>query len=162
LRTYLVFEPAGVGRSEESANATRFVREKFYWLALLFALPWLLWHRLWIALFGWLMALALLAGVAYALDLPPTAVVALMMLPSLVVAFEGSELRRRKLLRAGYRDAGVATGASLEEAERRFFAGWTPRADVRQPPAAPPPARDLPSAPPRSVIGLFPEPGGGR
>ena len=165
MKTYLVFEPAGAGRNAETADAVRFVPESFYWSALLFALPWLVWHRLWSALLGWSAAEAAIAGAAYALDFDPTATSIALLLPSLVVAFEGSELRRRWLLRAGYRDAGVAMGVDLEDAEQRFFAGWksAPGAPVRPtPPArvAAPPAP--PAAATKSVVGLFPQPRGGR
>jgi len=95
------------------------------------------------------------------LDLDPTATSLALWLPSLVVAFEGTELLRRKLLRNGYRDAGIVMGRNLEDAERRFFAEWAgrPRIAVER--------RAGDSNPPRMtraqpIIGLFPEPGGGR
>lgn len=48
MKTYLVFEPANAGRTPETAERVIFVREKFYWLALLFASLWLLANRLWL------------------------------------------------------------------------------------------------------------------
>lgn len=165
MKTYVVLEPAGGGRTAANADAVRFVREKFYWAALLLTLPWLIWHRLWLALLVWLLASGLIAAVGYAMALDPTVVALMMLVPPLILAFEGSELRRRKLLREGYRDAGTAIGSDLEDAERRFFANWQPRnvekskpADPPRPPAPPPAARPAPS----SVIGVFPQPGGGR
>jgi hypothetical protein len=167
VKTYLVFESAGGGRNAEAADRVVFLREKFAWLALFFAVLWLLWHRLWLGFALWLLAVVLIAGVVYALDLnPPSAMVALM-IPSLVLAFEGTELRRRKLLRSGYRDAGVAVGRDLEDAERRFFEQWAAQVAPRPEPGAAPRAAApvVPAQPPssaRPVIGLFPEPGGGR
>ncbi|MCC6949343.1 MAG: DUF2628 domain-containing protein [Bradyrhizobiaceae bacterium] len=161
MRTYLVFEPADGVRDEEAAERVRFVREKFSWAALFFAPLWLLWHALWLGFFGWLSATMLISGVAYALDLNPSATAIILWLPSLVIAFEGTELRRRKLLRRGYRDARIAMGRNLEDAERRFFAEWSafPRVRVER--------RAVDSNGPRMpqtqpIIGLFPEPGGGR
>jgi hypothetical protein len=168
VKTYLVFEPEDGGRGADSADDVVFLREKFYWLALLFAPLWLLWHRLWLGFAGWLLAVIVLGVAAYALGLNQQVSAVIAWLPSLVLAFEGSELRRRKLLRVGYRDAGVAIGADLEDAERRYFAAWagptspahSPRVEQRMlTPAAsptPPPAQTNP------VIGLFPQPGGGR
>lgn len=162
MKTYLVFEPAGTSRNMVAAEAVHFVPERFYWSALLFALPWLVWHRLWVALLGWLVAEAAIAGAAYALELDPTATSIALLLPSLIVAYEGSELRRRRLLRAGYRDAGIAVGVDMEDAEQRFFADWKPKAPA--PPTPPERATVSPTRPetPRSVVGLFPQPGGGR
>jgi hypothetical protein len=165
LKTYLVFEPAGGSRNAEAADAVRFVREKFYWSALIFAPLWLIWHRLWLGFAAWLVACLLIAGFAYGFGLEPASAAVAQLLPSLVVAFEGAELRRGKLLRTGYREAGAAIGDDLEDAERRFFAGWDLRADAAPPtkpeprPAASPP---LQSPAPNTVLGLFPEPGGRR
>jgi hypothetical protein len=146
-----------------------FLREKFYWLALLFPALWLLWHRLWLGLLGWFFAVMALGTLAYALGLGQQVAAFIAWLPSIVLAFEGSELRRRKLLRAGYRDAGTVVGADLEDAERRFFADWAtgrverrePRinATVAQSPLTPAPVSTAAANP---VIGLFPQPGGGR
>jgi hypothetical protein len=163
VRTYLVFEPATSGRNETAAELVRFVREKFYWSALFFAPVWLLWHALWVGFVCWLLAEAILAILGYMLGLDPSVTAVLLWLPSFVVAFEGAELRRRKLLRSGYRDAGVAVGATLEDAEYRFFTDWISRATAlpgedRIAPAVS--ARTGAPAVPGPVIGLFPQPGG--
>jgi len=164
LKTFLVFEPAHGGRDAAAADRIVFLREKFYWSALFFAPLWLLWHRLWLGFLGWLVAEMLIGIVAFVLDLDPRAAAIAALLPSLVVAFEGAELRRRKLLRARYREAAVVVGRDREDAERRFFAEWANVAPARQEaqknfrrpsPPAPPPQSN-------AVIGLFPEPGAGR
>jgi hypothetical protein len=172
VKTYLVFEPARGLRNAETAAAVIFLREKFSWPALFFAPLWLLLHRLWLGFVGWLAAVMLIAGAAYFLDLVPLAAAIALGLPTLIVAFEGTELRRRKLLRAGYREAGVAVGEDVEDAERRFFQGWPARAEARRadPQTAPgalvrspaPMTASAPLSDVRSVIGLFPEPGGRR
>jgi hypothetical protein len=165
VKTYLVLEPAGGSRNAVATDAVRFVQEKFYWSALLFTPLWMIWHGLWLALCGWFAATVTIAGFAYAFGLNQTASAIVLLLPSLVAAFEGSALRRRKLMRAGFRDAGVAIGEDLEDAERRFFADWNLRGTGSNSPAIQP----RPVAPPvmqpqtpKGVIGLFPEPGGGR
>jgi hypothetical protein len=160
-----VFEPVARRRNDAAAELVRFVREKFYWSALFFAPLWMLWHALWLGFVGWLLAVATLAGVAYWLGLDPNMTMVLLWLPSVVAAFEGAELRRRKLLRRGYRDAGVAVGTSLEDAERRFFAGWASRLEMpaeNRPRALYVAASEAPAASAVPVIGLFPEPGGHR
>jgi hypothetical protein len=162
VKTYLVLEPAGSARSMAVADTVRFVQEKFYWSAVIFTPLWLVWHGLWLALCTWLVAIVVIGGLAYAVELNQTATTIASLLPSLIIAFEGAELRRRKLLRSGFSDAGIALGEDLEEAEHRFFAGWK-AADVY--PASqsrPTTAPTMKPAASRDVIGLFPEPGGGR
>ncbi len=165
MKTYLVFEPEDGSRGADSADDVVFLREKFYWLALLFAPLWLLWHRLWLGFLGWLLVVILLGVAAYALGLNQQVSAVIAWLPSLVLAFEGSELRRRKLLRTGYLDGGVAVGADLEDAEQRYFSDWSGRAapprNDRRPSAQVPPTQPSPAGT-NPVIGLFPQPGGGR
>jgi hypothetical protein len=164
VKTYLVFESAEGGRDAVAADRVVFLREKFRWLALIFGPLWLLWNRLWLAFFAWLAAVMALAVAAYALGLNEDAAAVVLWLPTLVIAFEGTGLLRRKLLRRRYRETGVTVAADLEDAERRYFAGWEgSAAAVAVKPAvasAPPPAMSAP--PSNSVIGLFPEPGGRR
>jgi hypothetical protein len=164
LKTYLVFEPTDGGGGAESADRVLFLREKFRWLALFFAPLWLLWHRLWLGLILWLVAVTVIAGAAYAFGLTPEAAAPLLWLPTLIVAFEGTELLRRKLLRDGYREAGIKIGRDLEDTERRFFAEWSPRPRSRAKPAAPKqvlpaPVMPAPALATSPVVGSFPEPG---
>jgi hypothetical protein len=161
VKTYLVFEPADGGRDALAADEVVFLREKFRWLALLFGPFWLLWNRLWLAFFLWLVAVLALAAASYVAGLNEEATAVVLWLPTLVIAFEGTALLRRKLLRRRYREAGVTVAADLEDAERRYFADWEGRAPLAAAkPAAPAPMISAPSS--NSVVGLFPEPGGRR
>jgi hypothetical protein len=164
VKTYLVLEPAEGGRDAAAADEVVFLREKFRWLALLFGPLWLLWNRLWLAFFVWLIAILVLAAASYVTGLNEEAAAVVIWLPTLIIAFEGTELLRRKLLRRRYREVGVTVAADLEDAERRYFADWegsapavSAKPSVAQPSA---PAMSAPHTNP--VIGLFPEPGGRR
>ena len=161
MKTYLVFEPADGGRDAAAADRVVFLREKFRWLALLFGPLWLLWNRLWLPFFLWLIASLVLAAAAYLAGLNEEATAMLLWLPTLIVAFEGTQLLRRKLLRR-HRETGVVVAHDIEDAERRYFADWegSPSAVPAKPPVAPPPS--MPSSSSNPVIGLFPEPGGRR
>jgi hypothetical protein len=154
VKTYLVFEPAAGGRTLAAAERVVFLREKFSWPALLFTPFWLLWSRLWLGFVGWLALTAAIAAAALALGLRDYAGFAAVAIPSLIAGFEAAALKRRKLLRRGFREVGVVVAEDLESAERRFFAAWL---EQNEPPA-PAPSR-LPPAGPSGVIGLFPEPG---
>ena len=159
MKAYLVFEPAEDGRSLAAADRILFVREKFSWTALILAPLWLLWHRLWLGLLGWFAAEIIIGLVAWALMLDQTVTSIAAFIPSLLVALEGTELRRLKLQRRRYRYSGVVVAEDLEDAERRFFARWVVPAKAAAPPAPPAP---LPPLAPTPVIGLFPEPGATR
>jgi hypothetical protein len=82
---------------------------------------------------------------------------------------EAVSLRSRKLLRQGYRDAGVVIAEDLDSAELRFFETWkaAPAADAAKgyrsltPNAASayPDAKFAAASAEQNVIGMFPTPG---
>ncbi len=173
MKTYLVFEPAAGGRNSETAEKIVFLREKFSWPALFFTPIWLLWHRLWIGFLVWLLAMVVIGIATQMFGLHPWATAAALWLPSLIAAFEASELRRRKLIRKGYRDASVVVADEVEDAEQRFFEEWVKGADANEsrstftPPVSPVTATTTSAggvSPMQGnpVIGLFPEPGAKR
>jgi hypothetical protein len=158
---FLVFEPAAsaVPRTREDAERVVFLREKFSWPALLFGPFWLIWHGLWLGLLLWaVLAFAIAVGVA-ALDLRENLILAAYAIPSLLIAIDATELRRRKLLRKGLRDAGVVVAEDAEIAERRFFEAWAAQPAPAGPRMPPPPPPRVPPLKPSPVVGLFPEAG---
>jgi hypothetical protein len=163
MKTFLVFEPASGGKNSETAEKIVFLREKFSWPALFFTPIWLLWHALWLGFVAWLVAMFVIGVLTQFLGLHPGATALALWLPSVIVAFEASGLRRRKLMRKGYTDAGVVVAGELEDAERRFFEEWVQGAETpaRPQPRATPPSAPMAAAPAQGnpVIGLFPEPG---
>jgi hypothetical protein len=157
---YSVFEPPERGQdSAEHMERFMFVRDGFSFAAFLFGPIWFLWHRLWLALLGYVAVVAVLAagmqlvGTAYGI---PTLVGLLL---ALLIGFEASSLRRWTLTRRGWKDRGVVVGEDLESAERRFFSAWVP-AGRNSMPTPPAPRLRMPSG--NDVVGLFPEPGANR
>lgn len=157
---YSVFEPPERGGDPaDHVERFMFVRDSFSFSAFLFGPLWFLWHRLWLALLGYVgVALVLgagmrLVGAAYGIR----SLVALLV--ALLIGFEASSLRRWTLMRRGWKDRGVVVGEDLEAAERRFFAAWVPASRIPTPLASAPKLR-MPSG--SDVVGLFPEPGGNR
>jgi hypothetical protein len=152
-----------------------FVRDGFYFWAFLLGPLWLAWHRLWLALLGYI---AFWAGVAVSLTQLHAGAgtrFAVMLLIALLMGFEGASLWRWTVSRRKWRQLDVVVADDEETAERRFFDRWTSRqrnAGNDQPAVdrgAPPPTRDIPgqgfSQPPLphgDIIGLFPKPGGSR
>jgi hypothetical protein len=80
-----------------------------------------------------------------------------------LVGLEAVNWRRWTHARRGWRDRGVVIADDLESAERRFFDAKParPPADPLMPTSTPLLSPDLgPHRP--GILGLFPEPGGGR
>jgi len=159
-----------------AADRFAFARDGFHtWAALLGPL-WLVWHRLWLALIGWIVVIAAVNFGLSALGAGSDALLLANLLLALLMGFEAASLRRWTLSRRNWRQLDIVVADDQEAAERRFFDRWTAkqRALVNDQPAvdrgAPPPTRDIPGQPfskppplPRSdIIGLFPEPGGQR
>jgi Protein of unknown function (DUF2628) len=177
MPVYTVHAPVADGTdARNAADRFVFVRDGFYFWAFLAAPVWLAWHRLWLALLGYLVvavggtvALALLhasAGTRFTV----------MLLIALLTGFEAASLWRWTLSRRKWRQFDIVVGDDEETAERRFFDRWTAKQRVFDNDqsavdrGAPPPTRDIPgqpfSRPPPSahsdIIGLFPQPGASR
>jgi hypothetical protein len=152
-----VYSETGADRPDLLARAV-FVPEKFSWGAFIFGPFWLLSHGLWLAFLVWLVAIIVLSVVAA--DFLTTGIAYTILLAiEFFLGLEGNILRRGKLARRGYRLVDVVIGASREEAERAFFAGWA----GKEPNApAPPPLRSQVSPPDThsEVLGHFPLPEG--
>jgi len=169
MSVYTVHEPPmRAGKAASEVERFAFVRDGFSWWAFLFAPLWMLRHRMWLVLVGYV-------AVAAAIEIPvrlsgaPAITASLIgILLGLLVGFEAGTLRRFTLDRRGWKNLGVVSGADLEDAERRFFDAWLRRANLpagvlRQPTPPPAPAAPI-QRPPHgpAVIGLFPEPGAPR
>jgi hypothetical protein len=167
MPAYSVLEPPRRNRSA-SDHADRFVflREKFSLAAFLLGPLWMIWRRLWLVLVIYLIVLGLVGYALQRLEVASGAGVAVYILIQFLVGLEATSLRRWTRVRRGWRDCGVVIADDLETAERRFF-------DARAPRAPTPSGVAIPSGPPLlaaqvggplrpDIVGLFPEPGGGR
>jgi hypothetical protein len=141
----------------------KFVRDGFSFWALLFGPLWMLWHRMWLALLGYV-AVAVALEVSLRLTAAPGgARLVAGCLFALLIGIEAGTLRRFKLRR--WKNIGVIVADDREAAERRFFDSWV-RSETLPPPTQPP--QTSLSPPPRApqngpdVIGLFPQPGAPR
>jgi hypothetical protein len=161
MPTFTVHAP----RSGTRANPERFVfvRDGFHFWAFALAPVWLIVHRLWLALFGYIAVNAVVGGALYLLGVQELARFFSGLVIALLVGFEAATLQRWTLERRGWKTLGFAVGEDLESAEQRFFSAWSRNAAARRPESAPPPQqlaapvwRGKP--PPPDIIGLFPEP----
>lgn len=172
---YTVHEPPARRRAtRRGPDRFMFVRDGFYFWAFLFGPLWMLRHRLWLVLLGYvLLAIAVSVGIHYA-QVPRSAAFAIGLLLAILLGLEAGSLRRWTLRRRGWREVGVVSASDVESAEQRFFERWTeggfisagePAATGRQsgrPMVWPNAPLRRPAEPGSDVVGLFPEPGGSR
>lgn len=152
-----------------------FVRDGFHFWAFVAGMFWLAYHRLWLALLGYIL-LSFAGEVTLSLlGVSATVRILVMLMVALLMGFEASSLRRWTLSRRKWQQLDVIVADNEEAAERRFFDRW---AASRAAPAAhddhsidrgaPPPPRSnylFMAGPARQnpeIIGLFPQPGASR
>jgi len=159
MPVYTVHARVTNGAAVAATDHFAFVRDGFHFWAFLLGPVWLAWHRLWLALVGWMVLMA-------AVDI----------LLALLLGFEAASLERWTLSRRNWCQLDIVVADDEEAAEFRFFERWTAKQralsndQVAVDRGAPPPTRDIPGQPfskppplPQSeIIGLFPEPGGQR
>ena len=146
---------------ERAADKFVFVRDGFHFWAFLLTPVWLLWHRLWLAFFVWLILTIVVSIGMSTLGAGPDAVLAADVLLALLMGLEASTLQRWKLSRGNWRQAGIVVADNVESAERRFFDSWNGYDAPSTSAGSPPPIR-APQVSTPDVIGLFPEPGASR
>jgi hypothetical protein len=163
MPTFTVHQPPPKkGEAESAPERLVFVRDGFYFWAFLLAPLWLLVHRLWLALLGYLV-LTIALAVLLAWSGVPTSVKSFAtLLVAVLMGLEAASLWRWTLTRRGWKTLGFVVGEDAEMAERRFYAEWAKRGDapLPEPKYATPVWRGAPSG--TDVIGLFPDPGNQR
>jgi hypothetical protein len=172
---YTVHAPTADNAGIAATDRFAFVRDGFHFWAALLGPLWLAWHRLWLALIGWIVVMiAIDVGMAR-LGAGGGAIFFTNVLIALLMGFEASSIRRWTLSRRNWRQLDIVVADNAESAERRFFDRWTAKQRLLNDQSAvdrgaPPPTRDIPGQPfsrppplPRNeIIGLFPEPGAPR
>jgi hypothetical protein len=162
MAIYTVHEPP-LKRYEATVNPERFqfVRDGFSFWAFVLAPLWMLRHRMWLVLLGYLVLMVLVEVAMQLVGASVTARTIVGLLVSLLVGIEAGTLRRFTLGRRRFDPVGLVAGDDLEAAERRFFDSWVHRdATVPSTPQASPlspPGRA--ESPVPDIIGLFPQPG---
>ncbi|WP_407157347.1 DUF2628 domain-containing protein [Bradyrhizobium sp. STM 3557] len=172
MPVYTVHAPLTAGADLRSTDRFIFVRDGFHFWAAVLGVIWLAWHRLWLALIGWIIVVAAVDALLLWIGVGRGTVFVADVLLAILLGFEASSLERWSFSRGNWQQLDIVVGDDRDAAERRFFERWAAR---RGAPAydnhtvdrgAPPPTRDNGGHPPPmphySIIGLFPEPGGGR
>ena len=137
MLTFTVHEPPNPPSDRlDRAEGLLFVRDGFSWSAALFTPLWLLAHRLWLPLLGYLVVAGLIEAAGQSgLVQPGWATLAAVSL-NLLIGFEADTLRRWSLDRRGWLSLGSVSGRNAEDCERRFFDMWLPAQPILALPAA--------------------------
>jgi hypothetical protein len=159
MANYTVHLPPDVRTAEDVASQALFLKDGFAYWGFVFTGLWLLSKRLWLFALGYALMLALIVVAFRWFGVPFGAFGLVQALLGLLIGIEGNEWQRRKLARKGWTQSAMVSGVSLEECERRFFAGWL-SAKPSVPPALPVVSEAASSAP-ATVLGLFPQPRSG-
>ena len=170
MSVYTVYEPPlKAHQSAPDPERFVFVRDGFSFWAFLLTPWWMLRHRLWLALIGYVVVATALLVALRLVGASTGVTITAGALLSLLVGFEAATLRRFTLSRRGWRNVGIVVADDLESAERRFFdawvnKGWAERSSVDGAPSARPLPATMHAArrPSSEVIGLFPQPGAPR
>lgn len=152
MTVYTVMSPPPSGDAAQDADRIAFVKEGFCWPALFAAVLWLVWHRLWLGLLGYLAVVVALSLAGEWLGGASGAVLGLVF--AVLFALEANGVRRWTLERNGWTLAAIVSGSGRDECETRFFHDWTAA-------RARPFSRPLPfgtSHVEAGVLGLFPSP----
>jgi uncharacterized protein DUF2628 len=172
MPVYTVHAPVGSDASVGAAERFAFVRDGFHVWAALLSPVWLAWHRLWLALIGWIVVAVVVEVEMARLGAGTGPILLTNVLIALLMGFEAASLQRWTLSRRNWRQLDVVVADDAESAERRFFDRWTAKqrglgndqSAIDR--GGPPPTRDVPgqpfSLPPSEIIGLFPQPGASR
>ena len=177
MPVYTVHAPVANNMDFRATDRFAFVRDGFHVWAAILGVVWLAWHRLWLALIGWIVLMAVIDIAFVKLGVGGGIVFLVDVLLALLLGFEAASLKRWTLSRRKWRQLDIVVADDEEAAERRFFDRWTARQNMTSNDqlavdrGAPPPTRDIPGqafskppSPPRDddIIGLFPEPGAPR
>jgi hypothetical protein len=171
MPAFAVLEPPGPAGAAGHPDRFIFLHDKFSLSAFVFGPLWLIAKGLWLEFIAYLAGLLLAGSVLHAIGIGVPGIILIFGLLQFFLGLEATSLMRWKRLRSGWRDGGVVIADDLDLAERRFFDDRAARraAKASASSAAPIASEPLPAPPPRpatpagsGVIGLFPEPGGGR
>lgn len=150
MTSYYVMAPADLKDpvvEPHEADRLTFIPDGFSWSAFVLSVFWLLWHRMWLVLLGYLVATLVLQGAASFAG-QPAALIALW-LAALLLGLEGNGLRRWTMERRGWKLRGLVNAADSTEAELRYFSSLQAEVTGTRE------ADDLPPAPierPRGIV----------
>jgi hypothetical protein len=121
MPVYTVHAPVNHGADLAATDKFTFVRDGFHFWAALLSPVWLVWHRLWLALLGWIAVTVAVDLGLMALGAGRGAIFAADVLIAILMGFEAATLQRWTLSRRNWRQLDIVVADNAESAERRFF-----------------------------------------
>jgi hypothetical protein len=163
MPVYTVHAPPADRAGNSAPENFAFVRDGFYFWAMIFGPLWLLVRRQGLVLLLYVVLVAAIGFGLWATGFRQYVGIWPLLFVAVLLGLEAGTLQRWTLARRRWENVGIVVADNLETAERRFFDRFVETGHRENPPAVPPsysvPTRPT-SMPP--VIGLFPEPGAGR
>lgn len=151
--TYTIhLPPGGAPRTVAGADSLQFVKDGFYGLAFFVPALWMIYHRTWLPLLGYLAIVLALEVAMVTLGASEGQGALIAMLANGLIGLEGGTLRRWSMRRKGWQMVGIVTGSDRVECERKAIDRWlsgalTPESEV-----------DYEYEHGDDVIGMFPPP----
>lgn len=127
MTSYLVLEaPNGPGRDHKT---TRFIADRFVWLALFAPWLWLAINRLWLAAAIVVIALFAAGQISTFAGFEPAGIL-FGLATGIITALEGRDFLVRHLIRKGWTLTSVVSAPDLSSAEDIYFSGLSENADA--------------------------------
>src|SRR3569623_1147203 len=123
MPAYTDHAPTPGGADLRATDNLAFVRDGFHFWAMVFGPLWLLWHRLWLALLGWVIIFAAFQTALISVGLGSIFVADVFV--ALLRGLEAASLRRWTLSRGKWRQLDVVVADDRDAAEHRFFQRWS-------------------------------------
>src|SRR5665213_902022 len=121
MPVYTVHAPVTSSAGVAATDRFAFVRDGFHDWAALLGVLWLAWHRLWLALIGWIVLIAAIDFALVKLGVGGGTILLVDILLALLLGFEAANLERWTLSRRNWRELDIVVADDEEAAERRFF-----------------------------------------
>src|SRR5690348_14674237 len=103
MPVYTVHAPVTSGADLAATDKFTFVRDGFHFWAAVFSVIWLAWHRLWLALIGWIILMVAVDVGLARLGLGRGSIFVVDLLLALLLGFEAASLHRWTLSRRKWR-----------------------------------------------------------
>lgn len=162
MKSYLLYAPRNAAaRDDKAVQGLSVIRDAFSWTAFFVPVAWFLYFRCWLAAIADLIVMTGVLVLARFLPVEAGSVLLVLLVVRAFIALEANAVRGWTLRRKGFRLVDVVVAANLAEAERALLGRWLANEDMMD--VAGHPVRNLPDRhAPIGVVGLFPEPEGGR
>ena len=119
MPVYTVHAPVSSSVDFRATDRFAFVRDGFHVWAAIFGVVWLAWHRLWLALLGWIVLMTVIDIAMVRVGVAGVTVFLVDALLALLLGFEAASLRRWTLSRRKWRQLDIVVADDEEAAERR-------------------------------------------